>query len=502
MIASIAIPALMALFFKVVLLGYSLRSPMKNATTRLFFALLVVLALYNLAEVIGLDQFVAHGVTPSSQVYGFAYLALLVPSISLVLHISLRLSFDLPADDPRVKAQWLLHLPGFILVYLLLFTDRLVLGFQPFMNTALRIPGPSYFWFEAYSVAYVLAALSILIYGARATRSSLVRRKRNQWWLLAITPMALLLIYLIPANHFGTAKLTSTIYLPIALTFFLVVTAYATHQHRLFDIAFVIPWSKTRAHKAAMYARIQAAIAEIQKLPCVDKSAAALVSRALHCSATLILDGVDTAGVEVQDDAKAAQFPRETLEGIDQLLVASEIEEIMPELHQVMKQYSVAAIVPLLAYANTRGWMLLGKSFSDEIHSRQDFQQVDPLFRTLEQRMQTIEECLERILGRFERAERAVRAADAGVSNAGASSPEHSPAGRSPSVLRDLAPGESLDDLLDAQERRLIREALERTGGNVSAAARLLQVRPNTLYYKMRRHSISADTTDDAKTNR
>jgi two-component system response regulator HydG len=49
---------------------------------------------------------------------------------------------------------------------------------------------------------------------------------------------------------------------------------------------------------------------------------------------------------------------------------------------------------------------------------------------------------------------------------------------------------ETLNEAVDALERRLIREALAACGGKVSDAARRLGIRPNTLHYKMKRHGL------------
>jgi DNA-binding NtrC family response regulator len=42
-------------------------------------------------------------------------------------------------------------------------------------------------------------------------------------------------------------------------------------------------------------------------------------------------------------------------------------------------------------------------------------------------------------------------------------------------------------------ERRIIEEALERAGGNVSAAARALRTTRQTLRYRIQKHAIDPD---------
>src|SRR5258708_25943282 len=112
MIAYTSVPALIALLFKALLLGYSVRSAGRNATSRLFVALLVVLAAQNLVEFWGFNYRAQHGMGPLLQTLGFAYVGFLIPAIALILHISLRLSFDLPANDPQWQWAHLLYLPA------------------------------------------------------------------------------------------------------------------------------------------------------------------------------------------------------------------------------------------------------------------------------------------------------------------------------------------------------------------------------------------------------
>src|SRR5690349_5518638 len=112
MIAYASIPALVALLFKALLLGYSVNHAARNGTTRLFVALLLALAAQNLVEFLGFNYLAQHGVGPVMQTVGFAYLGFLIPAIALILHISLRLSFDLPASDRQWRWEALLYLPA------------------------------------------------------------------------------------------------------------------------------------------------------------------------------------------------------------------------------------------------------------------------------------------------------------------------------------------------------------------------------------------------------
>lgn len=394
MIPYIVLPAFLALACKLALLAYAVWSPPKNSTARLFYALLAVLAAQNAAEFFGLYLFVKSGLSGATS-FGFAYIASAIVSISLILHLSLRLSFDIEPQSRLARLQPLLYLPGIFLLYLLLLTDELVVGFQPFKNTVLRIPGPWYFLFEIYMVVSLVAALVNFLCGARPRRRPAIRRARTRLWLLAIAPMALLYIYLIIANHFGVAKLSSTIYGPIVMTLPFFAAAYATHRHRLFDVGFFVPWSKVRKRKEALYHRIRATIREIG-----DSSSARevlqLLANTFHCPVALIGGarpivvtefGSAERETETRNMLRIAQQPRGTFEQIDRIVMAGEVEHTTPQLHALMRRHNISSIVPFHPYAGSAAsWVVLGDRFSEEVYTPLDFQLVEQLFNRIRDR--------------------------------------------------------------------------------------------------------------------
>ncbi|MBI5782965.1 MAG: hypothetical protein HZA69_04415, partial [Gammaproteobacteria bacterium] len=337
--AAISIPAFVALLFKLALLAYAGSALKRSPAAGLYFLLLLVLALHNLVEFAGLNHFSEHGLTQTMQHYGFAYVALLVPAIALILHISLRLSFNDSVFAGRSHLLLLIYLPVIPLEYLLWFTDSLVSGFRTFQYTVLRVPGPWYSVFETYVVVYLLASLTNLVYGARGSRTPAIHRTRNRLWLLALAPTLLLLVYLIVANRFGWTKLTSTVYLPLTLTFFLVVTTYATYQYRLFDIELYIPWSKVRARKTAFYNRIRAMTAEIADLSSV-RDAVGRLAETLHCPVALVSTGKPVLAVAGGAQQMVA-FPLQQLRDIDHIVVANEIADTAPEAYALMRSHGV-----------------------------------------------------------------------------------------------------------------------------------------------------------------
>ena len=389
MVALISIPALIALIVKVVLLIYSVRAPNKNAIGYLYLSLLVILALVNLVEFLSLNYYSEYGLTPFAQYLGFGYIAFIILAFGIFFHLCLSIGVDDPSLPVRPWLMVLLYIPAAALEYLLLFTDKLVLGFKPFHNTVLRDPGPWYLGFETFTMSCIFIGFVILIYGARSTRPALARM-RSRLWLLGVAPVSFLSGYLIVGNHFGWAKLTSTIYIPIAWTFLLLVTTYATHEHprpggfyrflyHLFDIEAFLPWSKLRRNKTALYKRIQSTIDELTKLRSGEEIVQR-VSETLDCPVALIA-GSQSAPITLGNATGMALFPQDQLRQIDQILVVHEIARRLPETHALMRQHRIALIVPFHCHSPTAAsWMLLGEPFSERIYTPLDFRLVEQLF--------------------------------------------------------------------------------------------------------------------------
>lgn len=370
------VPSLVGLIFKVILLAYATRAPVKSYLTRLFVILLILFSIFNVVELAGLRLVAVYGVGPKLFPLGFAYFALFIPCLALFLHIALRLSVDGAVSKAR-WVPWLLYVPVLVLEVLLLFTNKLVVGFQADRYTALRIPGEWYFLFETFALVYIAASICYLVYGA--FRETLpINRLRSRLWLLALMPTMALFAFLIVMHRFSETKLTATTYTPLTITFFLVVATYATHHHRLFDIEFYIPWSKTRKRKTAFYDRIRAMIAEIADLSSVNQAVDRLADT-LRCPVMLL--NAPKAIVAATGGSHMSALSVDQLRTIDHIVVANEITDTMPDMHRAMRQHGVAAIVPFYPHStHASGWLLLGDSFSEQVYTPRDFRMVEQLF--------------------------------------------------------------------------------------------------------------------------
>lgn len=389
MIPSVAIPALIALVCKLGLLGYTTKLAGKSASMRLIQALLVIFALHNSVEFIGFIHFDGEVDTTIRRI-GFAYFSFTILAVALILHLSLRLSLDFDSGSSWLRLQPVLYASGFALLYLLLATDQLVTGFQTYQGTVLRIPGRWYILFESYVVSYTLIALLSLVYGARASRRSARGRSRNRLWLAALVPSGLLILYLIVANHFGAAKITSTVYLPIPWAFFLLVATYSVYHSRLPDIGVFVLGSKARRRKMALYERARTIGAEIGTASSAEDMVDVL-TRIFRCPVTLVGDhtALRTAGNNqtTSDGGEKAseRFPEEVLRKVGRIVVMDEIEETDPELLALMKLHRVEAIVPFRPFGTTSAcWALFGERFSREVHTPRDFKHLDAVVRRME----------------------------------------------------------------------------------------------------------------------
>ena len=197
--------------------------------------------------------------------------------------------------------------------------------------------------FEVYAIGISVGVLGILAYGAKRQESPIQARPCSTT-LFAIVPMVLVVVAVlrppcISAIACSMRRSSCRLQSPSSW----VVTAYAIHQHRLFDIEFFIPWSKVRARKTAFYNRIRAMIAEIADLGSVRGGAPAGRHAALP-------GGAGEFGQAGARGAGGAQpmvaFPLEQLRQIDRIVVANEIADTAPQTCALMRQHNIAAIVP------------------------------------------------------------------------------------------------------------------------------------------------------------
>jgi hypothetical protein len=509
-----ALPAVLSLIAKAAIYFYARYSKVHNLQTRLYLLFLFSLSVQNLAE---LGAFVAKAESLVQPWSGRLYFGTNIFAVVFLLHLALLVGNGWRHTSDNKIPAWgiaLLYTPALFLETLLWGTSLLVAGFEPMGYTYTKIPGLLFFLWESYAICYFFVAMGVLVYGS-STRSTAFQRLQNKFLLVGLLPIITLAIAVIVLQRFGFHGFNTTSTLPIAITFFLAVTAHATHQHRLFDIEFFIPWSKTRKRKTEFYRRIQTTMGEIAVMNSVQEILDR-VAKILRCQVALLgMPQPIVAPVADQrrgaDGDSPSAFPEDALRSIAHIVVTEEIAQTQPELCGLMKRYKIGAIVPFEGYADlSPHWMLLGEHFNRQVYTPLDFHSVEALFhritdRFLEDRLlQRAElEQLQEENGEIDReiaeieadtaqinrdnalmeaANRRLREDNAGLRRDRLHVVKSATAEEAPEKPR------TLQERLDEVEGLFVEAALAHFSGDIAGAARRLGVSPRTMHHLMQRH--------------
>lgn len=370
----ISLPAIIALLIKGGIYLYARYSGTHNHLTRLYLYALFALSVQNIAEIWHFYT-LGRGLMPYFEVK--AFYAASIAALALFFHLAMSLGVDRPRT-PGARA-----IVGFVYMYAaalvaLLITPWLIMDLEPIGYSVTRVPGPLYVLFELYVLGVAMSVIGFLAYGCRYGQSSR-ERARAAMVLVAILPMGLLVVSVVLLLHFGVHWFNASFTNPIAITVFLVLTAYAIHQHRIFDILFFMPWSKVRKRQTAFYTRIRKLIAEIAGL----KSAQEVLDRlaeVLRCPVALISRS-KVIIAPVGSAPPLHRFPRRELRGFDQIVVAREIIDSDAKRYALMARHGVAAVVPFHPdRQRISGWLLLGEPFSERVYTPLDFRIIEELF--------------------------------------------------------------------------------------------------------------------------
>lgn len=374
-----SIPALLVLAAKAGILLYARTATVKDFAAKLFLFFLAALTIQNIAEIGILNFHGPENVSRDGFLNGYVYFAASVVALAVLVHLSLVLAInrDSRMGSPLLTA--LIYIPAIIMGSLLLGSDYIVAGFTRLNYTYGQIAGRGYWLFEIYILVYCAVTLAVLYYGAR-NQNTPSKRLKNKLMGMGMLPMGAVILLVMVLQHQGYAtQFNTTATLPIAITFFLAITAYATHQHRLFDIEFYIPGSSVRKRKTAFYDRIRQLIAEIAKLPSVKEAVFSLAAT-LKCPIVL-LDGKHAVVATAGNARNMAAIPPQALSQLNHIAVREELYSTLPGMYRKMEQHHISAIVPF--YPKTRratGWLLMGESFNEQVYSPQDFKVVEQLF--------------------------------------------------------------------------------------------------------------------------
>lgn len=399
-----AIPAIVVLAIKGAIFFYARSAPVRDRAAHLYLLFLAAIMVQNIAE-IGILNFRGAGLVGRNELWnGYLYFSASIIGLAIMVHLVLVLAIDWGTRNGSRAQTAMIYIPALILEILLWSGNYLIAGFTRLNYTYGQVAGTGYFFFEAYVLIYCAATLILLYYGARK-QTTPSKRLKNKIMGYGMLPMAFVIGLVMTMQHQGLdPRFNTTTTLPIAITFFLAITAYAIHQYRLFDIDFYIPWSRVRQRKTVFYARIRKLIAEIAALPSV-KEAVGLLAETFSCPIVL-LDNKYQVVAAAGHTRNMSALPASTLMPLTHITVRDELASRMPEVQQTMQRHQVAAAIPF--YPQSRGaagWLLMGNTFSEKVYSPLDFKWVEKVFDQMAdlflERMLDMREEIDNILGQL-----------------------------------------------------------------------------------------------------
>jgi DNA-binding NtrC family response regulator len=374
-----SIPAILVLVAKVALFFYARKSSVRDPAAILFLVFLSALTVQNIAE-IGILNFHGAEIVGRDELFnGYLYFAASVVALAALVHLTLILALDWGTRTGSTALATLLYVPALVMVGLLFTTDYIIAGFRQLNYTYGQIAGNGYWLFEIYVLVYCLTTLVLMYYGAgRQATSS--KRLKNKLMGYGMLPMGAIIALVMVMERQGLdPEFNTTATLPIGITVFLAITAYAIYQFRLFDIDFYIPGSRVRKRKTAFYDRIRKLVSEIAELPSAS-AAVSLLADVFKCPIVL-LDENRKVLASAGNVHNMNQLSAATLAQLTHILVREEVSTSMPQMHQDMARHHVSAVVPF--YPGSRsasGWLLMGESFTEQVYSPMDFKLVEQVF--------------------------------------------------------------------------------------------------------------------------
>lgn len=492
-----SIPAIAALLLKLLLLWAVRVMPLRTTEGRVFLAFLSVLALHNFAEIMVFNYSgPREGLIPLRS--GLLYFTMSVVAMAVLVHLMLiRLKASTGWNIP-LKYRALLYAPAGAVLFMLWASDDMIRGFIPYDFSYTRVPGTLYGWFELYALVYLCASLAILVLAARYS-SNRAQRRKNIITACGMAPIIIMPMAVILFQKAGLDIFNLPLWFALALTFFLMVMAYAIYEHRLFDVFFHLPGTRLHGRRTSFHQGIRDFLAELDRLPHISvEEALGKLAAALQCNVALIgrgRDPVEAAPVSGGSNRiKLDQLGRDQLEGIGGIVLTKEVRHENPDVYSTLSGANCAAVIPFRPFRETSaGWLLLGgrKNAPDELPI--DFAMVESLFDSmgdlflehivrerqevdkLQQELARQTEARERLEARVAEHETTINRLYDGYTAAEGGDPEAAP---------------SLDELTAGLEKKMICETLERLKGNVSATAKSLGLTRQTLYAKMDSYDI------------
>jgi DNA-binding protein Fis len=494
------LPAVAALILKLLLLAATRVMPLRSTEANVFLAFLFTLALHNVSEIMLFNYSgPMEGIIPIRA--GFLYFTMSIIAVAILLHLMLvRLDTTTHLDVPVERLKRFLYIPPVALLFILWMTNDMVRGFVPHAYSYTRVPGDLYVLFEFYAIGYLLASISVLVVAA-VYSSNRVNRRKNIITLLGMLPMTALPIVVILLQKYGINIFNLLIFFPLALTFFLIIAAYAIYEHRLFNIFFHLPGTRLRRRHTAFHRRITEFLSELDRLPVVSiEDALDRLAAALKCSVALVGGGkeplqADPAAAMRSGGLNMEKLEEGELDKIDRIVLTKELKREDPEIFAALSGANCAAVIPFRPFKGTSaGWLLLGGARNEPEELPIDFAIVEDLFdrmgdlflenivrereqaESVHDQLRDQLELNEQLRSELQRKQAAMEALYS----------QHIPS------CGDESARIELEDLVAGLEKKLITGTLAQLKGNVSATAKALGLTRQTLYAKMDNYGIES----------
>ncbi|MDJ0957782.1 MAG: helix-turn-helix domain-containing protein [Arenicellales bacterium] len=359
----LSVPAVIALLVKLLLLFYTQRSI--NQLTKLYLVFLFFLGLMNVGEI-------GHFIALSQDRVPFYSMHIYylggIMAMSTLLLLALDISYVKVPNIGKVAGEFVFAL-GVLLSVLLFISPWVITGYERLGLSATRVPGPLYPAVEILVVGVLLGSIALFVRGVVKHESPRMQLM-NAYMIVAFIPLVLVGVIVLIALRFFDASVNAAVIGPIAITIFLLVTAYATHHYKLFDISFCIP-SAVKKRTGGTEAKLQWLLSNLpETIPRVLKEIADAVK-----SPIALLGRGDP--VVVGGTIALVDLDRDDLAELNEFTSTSEISD--SRLRNKLKRNDIGFIAPFSPEKDSKSWLVFGSPAKETIVTGESFELTERL---------------------------------------------------------------------------------------------------------------------------
>ena len=354
----LSVPAVIALLVKLLLFVYTQRSI--NQLTKLYLVFLFFLGLMNVGEI---GHFIALSQDKVPLYSMHIYYLGGIMAMSTLLLLALEISYIKVPVIGKIAGEFVFFL-GVLLSILLFVSPWVITGYERLGLSATRIPGPLYPAVEILVIGVLLGSIALFVRGVVKHESPRMQLM-NAYMIVAFIPLVLVGVIVLVALRFFDASVNAAVVGPIAITIFLLVTAYATHHYKLFDISFCIP-SMVRRRAGGTEAKLQRLLSDLpETIPRVLKEIADAVK-----SPIALLGRGDP--VMVGGNIALVDLNRDDLVELSEFTSTSAIRD--STLRSKLERNDVGFIAPFSPEKDSKSWLVFGSPAKETIVTGESFE--------------------------------------------------------------------------------------------------------------------------------